>query len=222
MKLAQQKVSKYYAEVTPTTCMIRMSGHILDPFPKLRSFRKWDKGMAINPEGKASCTTQYQEAFPKYVENEYCAKHRHVPVNTLKSLPSSKLIPSGTASGLCQLSIDSYDLFSDDEEYLTPNNVAEMTPRQSDCAARLLTAARLYSHLLSESSNNWGQIHPNLNDSHSDQMEISSTFWIQDITNWWRQQEEVHSKDTDLSNVAHDIVFIIPHGFGVKASFSPD
>jgi len=50
-------------------------------------------------------------------------------------------------------------------------------------------------------------------------MEISSTFWILDITDWWHQQEETHSKYTDLSNVACDIYSIIPHGVGVEASF---
>jgi len=51
-------------------------------------------------------------------------------------------------------------------------------------------------------------------------MEISSTFWILDITDWWRQQEETHSKYADLSNVAHDIFSIIPHGIAVERSFS--
>ena len=51
-------------------------------------------------------------------------------------------------------------------------------------------------------------------------MEISSTFWIPDITEWWRQQEETHSKYADLSNVARDIFSIIPHGVSVEASFS--
>jgi hypothetical protein len=71
-----------------------------------------------------------------------------------------------------------------------------------------------------EAPKNWGQINPNLNDYHSDPMEISSTFWIPDITDWWRQQEETHSKYADLSNVARDIFSIIPHGVGVEASFS--
>jgi hypothetical protein len=43
VKLARQKLSKYYAHVTPTTGMLLISAHILDPFRKLRSFRKWDK-----------------------------------------------------------------------------------------------------------------------------------------------------------------------------------
>jgi len=51
-------------------------------------------------------------------------------------------------------------------------------------------------------------------------MEISSTFWLRDITDWWRQQEETHSKYANLSNVARDIFSIIPHGVGVEASIS--
>jgi len=220
VKLARQKLSKYYAEVTPTTGMLLISAHILDPLRKLRSFRKWDKGMDINPEDETSYTTQYQEAFLKYVENEYCAQHRHVPVNKLEMVPSCNLVPSATASGSYQSSFDPYDLSSDDEEYLMPNNVAETTPGRSDRATRLLTAARLYLNSPPEAPKNWGQINPNLNDYHSDPMEISSTFWIPDITDWWRQQEETHSKYADLSNVGRDIFSIIPHGVGVEASFS--
>jgi len=51
-------------------------------------------------------------------------------------------------------------------------------------------------------------------------MEISSTFWLADITAWWRQQEETHPKYANLFNVAHDIFSIIPHGVGVEARFS--
>jgi len=35
VKFARQKLSKYYAEVTPTTSMLPISAHILDPFWKL-------------------------------------------------------------------------------------------------------------------------------------------------------------------------------------------
>jgi len=98
--------------------------------------------------------------------------------------------------------------------------VSETTPGRSDRAARLLTPARLYLNSPPEAPKNWGQINPNLNDYHSDPMEISSTFWKPDITDWWRQQEETHSKYADLSNVARDIFSIVPHGVGVEASFS--
>jgi len=176
--------------------------------------------MDINPEDETSYTTQYQEAFLEYVENEYCAKDRRVPVNILENVPSINLVLSATASGSYQSSFDPYDLSSDDEEYLTPNNVAETTPRRSDRAAHSLTAARLYLNSPPEAPKNWGQINPNLNDYHSDPMEISSALWIPDITDWWRQQKETHSKCADLSNVARDIFPIIPHGVGVEASFS--
>jgi hypothetical protein len=109
-----------------------------------------------------------------------------VPVNKLETVPSSNLVPSATASVYYQSSFDLYDLSSDDEEYLTTNNVPETTPRQSDCAARSLTAARRYLNSPPKAPKNWGQINPNLNDYHYDPMEISSTFWIPDITVWWR------------------------------------
>jgi hypothetical protein len=67
---------------------------------------------------------------------------------------------------------------------------------------------------------NWGQINPNLNDYHSDQVQFSSTFCIPDITNWCRQQQEMHSKYADLTNVARAIFSIMPHGVGVEDSFS--
>jgi hypothetical protein len=57
VKLARQKLSKYHAAVTTMTCMLLISTQILDPFRKLRSFRKWDKGMDINPEHETSYTT---------------------------------------------------------------------------------------------------------------------------------------------------------------------
>jgi len=51
-------------------------------------------------------------------------------------------------------------------------------------------------------------------------MEISITFWFPDITNWWRHPAQTHSKYVDLTDTARDILFIIPHGGRVEASFS--
>jgi hypothetical protein len=101
-----------------------------------------------------------------------------------------------------------------------PTNVTEMTPGQSARAVRLFTTARLYLKSPPELPPNWGQINPNLNDYHTDPMDISRTFWLPHITDWWRQQEETHSQYPDLSNVARDIVSIIPHGVGVEARVS--
>jgi hypothetical protein len=110
-----------------------------------------------------------------------------MPVNKLEMVPCSNLVPTATASGSYESSFDPYDLSSDNEEYLTSNNVAETTPGQSDRAAHLLITARLYFNSPPEAPKNWGQINPNLNDYHFDPMEISSTFLIPDITDWWRQ-----------------------------------
>ena len=189
VKCAQQKSSKYYTEVTPTTGMLVITAHILDPFRKLRSFRKWYKGMDINPEDEISYTTQYQEAYLEYVENEYCTKHRRLPVIKSDNTLNTNLSSFEMASRSGQSSYDPYDLSSDDNEYLMPTNVAEMTPRWSDRAAPLFNAASLYLNSPPGLPQNWGQINPNLNDYHSDPVEISSWFWLPDITDWWRQQQ---------------------------------
>ena len=98
--------------------------------------------------------------------------------------------------------------------------MAETTPGRNDRTAHLLTTARLNSNSPPESTKNWGKINPNLKDYHTDPMEISCTLWLPDITDWWRQSEETHSKSADLSNVVHNIFSIIPHAVGVEASFS--
>ena len=110
------------------------------------------------------------------MENEYWAKHRRVPVITLETVPSSNLVPSATASGSFQSYFDAYDSSSNNEQYFTPYNVAEMTPGRSDRTARLLTAARLYLNSAPEAPKNWGKIDLDLNDYHSDPMEISRTY----------------------------------------------
>jgi hypothetical protein len=51
-------------------------------------------------------------------------------------------------------------------------------------------------------------------------MDISCTFWIPDIADWWKQQEETHSKYADLSNGVYNIFSIITHSVRVEASVS--
>jgi hypothetical protein len=116
VKSARQMLPKYYTEVTPTTGMLLISAHILDPFRKLPSCRKCDKVMDMNPQDETSYTTQYQEAFLKYVKNEYCAKHQRVPVTKFETVQSSNLVPSAMAAGSYQSSCDPYDSSSDDKE----------------------------------------------------------------------------------------------------------
>jgi hypothetical protein len=220
VKCAQQKSSKYYTEVTPTTGMLLITAHILHRFWKLWSFRHSDTGMDINSEDETSYTTQYQEVFLKYVENEYCAKHRRLPVIMSDNQLHNNLSLYQMASRSGQSSYDPYDLFRNDDEYLIPTNVAQTTPGQSDHAACLFTATRLYLNSPAELPKNWGQINLNFNEYESDKIKISSTFWLPDITDWLQQQEETHSKYADLSNVARDTFSIINHGVGVEASVS--
>jgi len=145
---ARQELSNHCAEVNPSAGMLHISGHILVPFRKLHSFRKWDKGMVTIPEDETSYTTLYQEAFLKYVENEYCAKHRCVPVIQSQSKQIYNLFPSSTASGSGQPFFNSSFSSSDYQVYLKPNNVAETTAGRSDRAAHLLTAPRLHLNSL--------------------------------------------------------------------------
>jgi len=137
-----------------------------------------------------------------------------------QNVPHSDHFPSVKASGFGQLPFDPYDLPSNDEEYFTPKSVAETTPRQSDCTARLLTAARLNLNSPPEAPTNWGQVNLNLHDYHSDPTQISRPFLLAAITDWWHQQEEMHPKYADLSTVARDTFSIIPHGVGVEARCS--
>jgi len=92
--------------------------------------------MGINPEDETSYTTQYQEAFLKYVENEYCTKHRQLSVTKHEKQLSNDFIHSATPSQSGQSFFDPYDLSSGDEEYLTPKNLTQTTPGLSDRAAR--------------------------------------------------------------------------------------
>jgi len=144
VKFVRQELSNYHAEVAPTTGTLLVSAHILDPFRMLRSCRKWDKGMDINPQVETSYTTQYQEAFLKYVENKYCAKHRRLSVTKHEKLQRNDFIHSAMPSQSGQSSFDADDSSSGDEDNLAGKNLAETTPEWSDRAARLLIAAMLY------------------------------------------------------------------------------
>ena len=84
-------------------------------------------------------------------------------------------------------------------------NIARTTPGLTNCMARFLTTARLHFNTPAESPKNWGEVTPNLNDFHAYLMEISSTFWILDITDWWHQPLEIHTKYAILSNVAPNL-----------------
>jgi hypothetical protein len=116
------------------------------------------------------------------VDNKYCGKYRHVPVKKKQNVLIWDLVTSTMASASRQLSLDPHHLSCDNEQYLTPTDVAKTTPRRSDRAARLLTATRLCLNSPLEVPMSRGQINPNVDHYHSNPMEISSTFSIPDIT----------------------------------------
>jgi len=219
VKFADQKLSKYYTEVTPTTGLLVISADIPDPFRKLRSFRKWVKGMDTTPEDETFYTAQYQESYMQYVENKYRAKKQRLPDVKPGSVPNNPLLSSAMSSRSVQSFYDQYDSSSDYAEYLMPKDVAEMTRGRCDRAVCLVTAVRLHLNSPPGLPQNAGQINPNLNDHHSNPMEICSTFRILAITDWWYQQEETHSMYANLPNVAGDILSIILHDHGVESCF---
>jgi len=95
------KVCNYYAELTPMMGKHLFLAHITDLFYQLVSFGKWDKGIDINPEEETSFISQYQVVFLKYVDNEYCSKHRLLPVIQPESIQSNNIVLSvkGSRSG---------------------------------------------------------------------------------------------------------------------------
>jgi len=93
VKFARQSLSKYCSEVTPMTSQLLTSVHIIDSFRTLRLFRKWDNARDINPDDETLYATQYLQVFMKYVENEYCAKHRRLLVNKPERVGRNNLSP---------------------------------------------------------------------------------------------------------------------------------
>ena len=67
--------------------------------------------MNINPEDETSYTTQYQEPCLKYVQDEYCTKHRRVPVKQHERFPEQQSLP--LCNGFGVLSIIPWSIWFD-------------------------------------------------------------------------------------------------------------
>jgi len=119
-------------------------GNILHPFRKVCASRQWDKGGNNIPENETSYTITYQKVFLMCVENEYCAKHRCLPIMIPNRVLSNNRFPSTTTSTSYQSSFDPIVWSRHDEHYLTPIIVAQTTPQQSNHAACRLSEATLY------------------------------------------------------------------------------
>jgi len=220
VKSTRQKLLRSYAEVTPLMGILLISAHILDHFPKLKSYRMCDTGMDINPEHDTSYPAQKQEAFLKYVENENWAKHECVPVMDPECVPSSNLIPSAMASGYSQSFFDPYDLSSNDGEYWTRNNVGEMTPGWSDRAALLSLAARHYFNSPPKAPKNWRHVILIWNITTPTQWKVQAYCGHRTQPTGGANQRK-HTHSTLISpNVAPSIFSIIPDGVRVEAIIS--
>jgi hypothetical protein len=104
----------------------------------------WDPRMDINLEDETFYTTHYQEAYLKYVENEYCSKQRCLQVIEPNSIPNNNHFPSTMTSRYSHSSSHPYDLSSGVKVYCITKSLAEKRPGSSYCAACQLIAARLY------------------------------------------------------------------------------
>jgi len=152
--------------------------------------------------------------------NEQCGKHRCFHISKPRCVLSNDLSPSTTASESVQLSVDPYELTINDEDYLMPNDMADMTPRRNHSAAQVLPTARLFMNSPPALPKGLGQVNLGLIDYCSDPVVISNTWWILDITDRWYQPEKTHWKYVDLYNVACNTFIIIPNGVRVVASMS--
>jgi hypothetical protein len=97
VKCTQRKLSTYYSEEIPTTCLIFASAHIIDPFWKVPSFRKWPNGLDINPDDDPWYTTQYREAYRMYLENKYHPIQRRLSVNKPERVMRKNPFPTTAA-----------------------------------------------------------------------------------------------------------------------------
>jgi hypothetical protein len=132
------------------------------------------------------------------VENEYCAKHLQLPVTEPESIPWHDLFSPVIASRSSQSSADPDHLSSNDKEYIMRKSVAKMTAGRSDCPAQSLRVKRLHSNSPPEYPQNWGQIHRNHNNYHSDPLVISCTFGSQ-ISQTGRDSKRKYTRSTPIS-----------------------
>jgi len=217
MQLAWQKLSNYYANVTPKIGMLNLSAHSVDPFRKLQSFRKLDKPIDINPENETSYTTQYWVACLKYVENEYCVNQRCLSIIKPEAYRATISSPPQWLLDVAILPMIHMICPAMINNTWSQKVWLKWHPRDASAFSHLLTAARLYFNSMPELPQHWGQINPNHNDYHSYPTQISSTVSIQNITVWWRQQEGMNPTYANLSNMARDISSIILHSIRVEA-----
>jgi hypothetical protein len=138
--------------------------------------------MDVILEDEGSFTAQYKDTFLKYMKHEYSSKDRITPNFNLQTPNHNDPFSTLPVSGPGHSFYDPYDLSSEDAEYITPANIVESTPGRSHCAALLVTATTLNLNSPPEALRRWGRMNPIFNDYHTDAMQVSSAFWMPDIT----------------------------------------
>jgi len=221
VEFARQKLSNYCAEVTLTTGILLNSEFSIEPCERFCSFRKWEKGLNINPQDMTSHTAKYHKALEQNVANKYCAKHRRISGIQHEKIPGTNSFPCMKNSQFVQSSFNEYDMSCEDEEYTTPKWMAKKAHRWSNRTAHILSAARRCLNSPPESPKQWEHVNANVNNYHSNPRGISRILWIPDIIDWWQQQQETHWKCTNLCNIAAIILSNIPQDVRVQARHSP-
>jgi hypothetical protein len=71
---ARTVMMKYYDEIRPGAGTLIILGHILDPFRKIKAFKKWDIREGGKPSDEDSYTAQNRQVFLDYFEKHYASK----------------------------------------------------------------------------------------------------------------------------------------------------
>ena len=219
VRCARAKLRKYYSKVSPESGLILILASILDPFRKLRTFRSWDKEMAIASEDGDSYTTQYSNAFLAYWESNY------VNISVGGQVNQNKMENEGGGSESTRNAEKRipriYGLDSSDEDDDLEVIGSSSTPRTTSRKTLLMQQARQYlanAPVIIESEQNDYPVGDELL-SH-DPEELTASFWYPDVAGWWLKQETTMGEYRDLARMARDIFSVMPHGVGVEASFS--
>jgi hypothetical protein len=160
LNFAHQQWSNDHFEVIPKSGILLIVVHILDPFWKSWSYRKWDNIIDVNPQDDCFFTVQYKDVFLQYVEHEYCFKDCKMYNLKLEIPNHNDPFSTSPDSGSRYWFYDPYDLSSDDTEYITSANIIESTPRCSHCPPWPLPAPIQYLNYPPEVLRRWGQNNP--------------------------------------------------------------
>jgi hypothetical protein len=100
---------------------------MLDYFRMVSLFGELGNAMDITSNDKPSYNIQSHETISKKAENKYFAEHRRTSSIQPKSILHRRIFPSPKVSRFVQWSFNSYDVSSNNGQYLTPECFAAIT-----------------------------------------------------------------------------------------------